>query len=103
MGRKVRLLLDEMYTGFREYLESLGWPVLTVEEVGLRGQEDRRVVDFARRRGLLLVTQDAKMADLATLRGVKCVLVSNLMIAKLIDAEIRRRLSSVGDRKTRTT
>ncbi|MEM2282929.1 MAG: DUF5615 family PIN-like protein [Candidatus Hadarchaeales archaeon] len=100
MGRKVRLLLDEMYTGFREYLESLGWQVLTVEEAGLRGQEDRKVVDFARRRGLLIVTQDAKMADLAALRGVKCVLVSNLMIAKLIDAEIRRRLSVADKRRT---
>jgi len=38
---------------------------------------------------LLLVTQDQKPADLAELTGVKYMLISNAMIAKIADAKIR--------------
>jgi len=41
---------------------------------------------------LLLITQDAKPAELAELTGVKCVLVSNAMIAKVADEKIRQLL-----------
>lgn len=89
--KKVKLLLDEMYTGFKEYLESMGWEVLTVEEAGLRGVRDSEVVDYAKGKGLVVVTQDQKTAELAQLRGVECIYISSLMIAKLIDAELRKR------------
>ncbi len=94
MRRKkgVRLMLDEMYTGLKEYFESMGWEVVTVEDAGLRGARDRDLVEYARRRKLLIVTQDPKVSDLASLRGVECVLVSKLALAKLIDSEIRKRL-----------
>jgi predicted PilT family ATPase len=46
-------------------------------------------VEHARKQGLLLVTQDQKPAELAQLLGVKCVFISNLMIAKLVDQKIR--------------
>jgi len=97
MRKKVKLLLDEMYTGFKEYLESMGWEVLTVEEVGLRGAKDLEVVDYAKRKGLVVVTQDQRTAELAQLRGVECVHISNLMVAKLIDAELRRRRTKKSD------
>jgi hypothetical protein len=38
---------------------------------------------------LLLITQDQKPADLAELLGVKCVFISNLMIAQLVDQKIK--------------
>jgi predicted nuclease of predicted toxin-antitoxin system len=97
MRKKVKLLLDEMYTGFKEYLESMGWEVLTVEEVGLRGAKDSEVVDYAKRKGLVVVTQDQRTAELAQLRGVECVHISNLMVAKLIDAELRKRRTKKSD------
>jgi hypothetical protein len=40
---------------------------------------------------LLLVTQDQKPADLAELTEVKCVMISNAMIAKIADAKIREK------------
>lgn len=40
---------------------------------------------------LLLVTQDLKSTDLADLKGVKYVLISNAMIAKMADAKIREK------------
>ncbi len=85
----MKLLLDEMYAGLKEYFEALGYEVLTAQEAGLKAAKDREIVEYAERHGLLLVTQDQKPAELAELRGVKCVFISNLMIAQLVDQKIR--------------
>ena len=87
----MKLLLDEMYAGLKEYFETLGWEVQTAQDVGLKGASDKEIVEYARTHALLLVTQDQKPADLAELVGVKCVLISNAMIAKIADEEIRER------------
>ncbi|XHH09266.1 MAG: DUF5615 family PIN-like protein [Candidatus Bathyarchaeia archaeon] len=86
----MKILLDEMYAGLKEYFEALGYTVLTAQEAGLKGVKDREIVEYARKNDLLLVTQDAKPAELAELTGVKCVLVSSAMIAKVADAKIRQ-------------
>ncbi|MCW4025697.1 MAG: DUF5615 family PIN-like protein [Candidatus Bathyarchaeota archaeon] len=85
----MKLLLDEMYAGLKEYLETLGYEVKTVQEVGLSGAKDREVVEYAGKNGLLLVTEDQKPAELAQLLDVKCVFVSNLLLAKLVDQKIK--------------
>jgi predicted nuclease of predicted toxin-antitoxin system len=84
-----------MYAGLKEYFETLGWDVLTVQEVGLQGAKDKDVIDYAKNNNLLLVTQDQKPADLAELTGVKCVLISNAMIAKIADAKIREKYPDI--------
>ncbi len=85
----MKLLLDEMYAGLKEYFEALGYEVLTAQEAGLKAVKDRDVVEYASKHNLLLVTQDQKPAELAELLGVKCVFISNLMIAKLVDQKIK--------------
>jgi predicted nuclease of predicted toxin-antitoxin system len=90
MRRNMKLLLDEMYAGFKEYFETLGYEVLTAQEAGLQGAKDREIVEYAGKYKLILVTQDQKPAELAQLLGVKCVFISNLMIAKLIDEKIKQ-------------
>jgi predicted nuclease of predicted toxin-antitoxin system len=87
----LRILLDEMYAGLREYFEILGWDVLTVQEAGLQGAKDRAVVEYAVKNNLLLVTQDQKPAELANLKGAKYVLISSAMIAKIADQRIREK------------
>ena len=87
----MKLLLDEMYAGLKEYFEVLGWDVLTAQDSGLRGAKDKDIVGYAKNNNLLLVTQDQKPAELADLRGVKHVLISNAMIAKIADAKIREK------------
>jgi len=87
----LRILLDEMYAGLREYFEILGWDVLTVQEAGLQGAKDRAVVEYAIKNNLLLVTQDQKPAELANLKGAKYVLISSAMIAKVADQRIREK------------
>ncbi|MFB0567645.1 MAG: DUF5615 family PIN-like protein [Candidatus Bathyarchaeia archaeon] len=86
-----KLLLDEMYAGLKEYFEILGWDVLTVQDAGLQGAKDRKIIEYAKKNSLLLVTQDQKPANLAELAGVKYVLISNAMIARITDAKIRQK------------
>jgi len=91
----LRLLLDEMYAGLKEYFETLGWDALTAQDAGLTGAKDKDIVGYAKNNGMLLVTQDQKPADLAELIGVKYVLISNAMIAKIADAKIREKYPNI--------
>lgn len=91
----MKLMLDEMCAGLKEYFETLGWEALTVQEVGLQAAKDKDIVEYARQNDLLLVTQDQKPAELAELRGVKSVLISNAMIAKVTDEKIREKYSNI--------
>jgi predicted nuclease of predicted toxin-antitoxin system len=80
-----------MYAGLKEYFETLGYEVQTAQEVGLKGAKDKEIVEYAAKHCLTLITQDLKPSELAELTGVKCVLVSNGLIAKVTDAEIKRK------------
>jgi predicted nuclease of predicted toxin-antitoxin system len=91
----LKLLLDEMYAGLKEYFEILGWDVLTVHDLGLQGAKDREIVGYAKNNNLLLMTQDQKPADMADLKGVKYVLISNAMIAKIADAKIKEKYPNI--------
>ena len=87
----MKLLLDEMYAGLKEYFETLGYEVTTAQEAGLKAAKDRDVVEYAGKHALILVTQDQKPAELAELLGVRFVLISNAMIAKVADSRIREK------------
>ena len=87
----LKLLLDEMFAGLKEYFETLGWEVQTAQDVGLRGASDKDIVEYARTHDRLLVTQDQRPAELAEMVGVKFVLISNSMIAKIADERIREK------------
>lgn len=91
----LRILLDEMYAGLKEYFETLGWEVLTAQDAGLKGAKDKDIVEYAKNNNLLLVTQDQKPADLAELTGVKYVLISSAMIAKIADAKIKEKYPNI--------
>ncbi len=85
------ILLDEMYTGLKDYLEALGWDIETVNTLGLQGADDNKIIEHARGNSLTIVTQDEKLADIAELKNVKCVLISKKMVAKIIDSELRKK------------
>jgi predicted nuclease of predicted toxin-antitoxin system len=91
----MKLLLDEMYAGLKEYFETLGWIVMTVQNVGLKAAKDKEIVDYAKKNNMLLVTQDQKPAELAELVNVKFVLISNAMIAQIADAKIKEKYPNI--------
>jgi len=43
----LKILLDERYTGLKEYLQTMGWNVFTVEDVNLTGAKDKEIVEYA--------------------------------------------------------
>jgi len=91
----LKLLLDEMYAGLKEYFETIGWTVLTAQDAGLKAAKDRDIVEYAEKHGLLLITQDQKPADLADLKGVKNILISNAMITRIADEKIREKYPGI--------
>jgi predicted nuclease of predicted toxin-antitoxin system len=91
----LKILLDEMYAGLKEYFEILGWDVLTVQEAGLRGAKDKTVVEYASKNNLILVTEDQKPAELMDLKNSKYVLISNALIAKIADEKIREKYPEI--------
>jgi len=91
----LKLLLDEMYAGLKEHFEILAWNVITIQNAGLQGAKDKDIIEYAKNNNLLLITQDQKPAELADLTGVKHVLISNVMIAKIADAKIREKYPNI--------
>ncbi|MEM2886046.1 MAG: DUF5615 family PIN-like protein [Thermoproteota archaeon] len=83
-----RILLDEMYSGLKPFLKVLGWDARSVEDEGSRGGGDEALVSYAERNGFVLVTQDQKAADLARLKGVPCVLVGYVEIARIVHEKL---------------
>lgn len=91
MKKDTKLFLDEMYTGLKDYFETLGWEVTTTREENLEGAPDKKIVEHAKKNEYLLITEDQKPAELAELQDVPYVLISKKSIAKLIDSEIQEK------------
>ena len=87
----MKILLDEMYTGMKDYLEAFGWDIETVNSVALKGAEDNKIIEYAKENELIVVTQDEKLADIAKLKQVQCVFISKTILAKIIDTELREK------------
>ena len=92
---RLKLLLDEMHADLKDYFQILGWQVVTVHDEGLKGKKNWEVIEHAKKRDVLLVTQDAKPANLAELVGARYVLMSSHMIAKIADEKIREEYPSL--------
>ncbi len=94
-----KLLIDEMYDGLEDFFE-LDYEVKTVKKEKLRDGEatklekDNRVVDFALKNNLILITQDAKAANIAKFRKVEYVLIEMSDIADIINNKLRLRTHS---------
>lgn len=85
----MRLLLDEMFTGLKEYFEVLGCEVITVHEVNLKGKMDKEVAEYAKDHDLVLITEDNKPAELADLLGARYFYVDNKTKAQMIHEKIK--------------
>jgi hypothetical protein len=59
----VRLLLDEMYAGLKEYFEALGYEVQTAQEAGLKVAKDRAVAEYARKNTLSLLLRTRRLQN----------------------------------------
>ncbi|MFH1180558.1 MAG: DUF5615 family PIN-like protein [Candidatus Bathyarchaeota archaeon] len=80
----MKLLLDEMYSGLKEYFEVLGCEVETVQNVELSGKMDREIAEYAKKHNLILITEDRKPAELSELLQGRSFYVDNKTKAQMI-------------------
>lgn len=85
----MKLLLNEMLSGLKEYFEVLGCEVVTVHDVNLKGKMDKEIANYAKDHDLILITEDRKPAELADLLGAKYFFVDNKTKAKMIHEKIK--------------
>ena len=85
----MKILLDEMLSGLKEYFEVLGCEVVTVHDVNLKGKMDREVAEYAKEKNLILITEDRKPAELADLLGAQYFFVDNKTKAQMIHEKIK--------------
>lgn len=84
-------LLDEMFSGLKEYFEVLGCEVVTVHDVNLTGKMDKAIAKYAKDHDLMLITEDRKPAELADLFGARYFYVDNKTKAQMIHEKIKKR------------
>ena len=85
----MKLLLDEMFSGLKEYFEVLGCEVITVHDADLTGRMDKAIAEYAYEHDLVLITEDKKPAELADLLGGKYFYVDNKTKAQMIHEKIK--------------
>ncbi len=87
----MKLLLDEMFSGLKEYFEVLGCEVITVHDVDLKGKKDKEVSEYAKDHDLVLITEDKKPAELVDLMGGRYIHVDNKTKAQMIHQKIKEK------------
>ena len=85
----MRVLLDEMFSGLKEYFEVLGCEVVTVHDADLTGKMDKAIAEYAKEHDLILITEDRKPAELADLLGARYFYVDNKTKAQMIHEKIQ--------------
>lgn len=85
----MRLLLDEMFSGLKEYFEVLGCDVVTVHDSNLTGKMDKEIAEYAKKHDLILITEDRKPAELADLLGARYFYVDSKTKAQMIHEKIK--------------
>jgi len=95
----MKILLDEMYSGLKDYLEVMGWKVKTITDADLTGADDKAVAEYANENDLLLVTEDSKPAELASLMGAKFYLLDMKTKARMIEEQILQKYPELRDEK----
>ncbi len=89
----MKIILDAIYDGLKEYLAEKKHEVITVRDLGKSSANDVDIRAHSRKHGMVLVTQDKESADIALRNGIKCILVSLGDIAELVDSKILQGLS----------
>ena len=87
----MRILLDEMYSGLKEYFEVLGCEVETVQDTKLSGKMDKEIAEYAKEHDLVLITEDRKPAELSELLGGQFFYVDNKTKALMIHEKLKEK------------
>lgn len=87
----MKVLLDEMLTGLRDHLEILGWDVTTVDEIGLKGSDDKSIAQHAYDKNYVLVSEDRKPIEFIKLLGGRYLLIDATLMVRMIMNELKKK------------
>jgi len=87
----MKVLLDEMLTGLKDHLDILGWDVFTVDDIGLKGSDDKNIAQYAYDNDFILVSEDRKPTEFLKLLGGKYLHVDSPMIVRMIMKELKEK------------
>jgi predicted nuclease of predicted toxin-antitoxin system len=87
----MKVLLDEMLTGLKDHLDILGWDVSTVDDIGLKGSDDKNIAQYAYDNDFILVSEDRKPIEFLKLLGGRYLHVDSTMIVRTIMKELEEK------------
>jgi predicted nuclease of predicted toxin-antitoxin system len=89
----LKILLDEMLTGLKDHFAILEWDVSTVEDMGLKGADDKSIAQYAHDHDFILVSEDRRPIEFIRLLGGKHLLLDTPMMVRMIMSELKKKYS----------
>lgn len=85
----MKLLIDEQLLGCGLLLRSIRYDIVLSNETGLQKDED--LVEYAIKKDLFIITEDAGMATLCKFRNVPHIHFDTALKAKILVDELKKR------------
>ena len=90
----MKIFLDEQLTGLAQLLRFADYEVVTVVDEGFKEHKDEDLVNHAKTKNYIFVTEDEGAARLAKERGVKCIFLDVVLKARAVKWELETRFKT---------
>jgi len=87
----MKVLVDEMYDGIDTKLKEFGYEAYSVKKLIVEGKKltsDYSVIRYAEENGMVMVTEDTEVGKACKENNIRCVLLDNETIFKIILEEL---------------
>jgi rRNA-processing protein FCF1 len=89
----MKVLVDEMYDGIDVKLKEFGYQALSVKKLISEGNKltsDYSVIKYAEDNGMIIVTEDVEIGKACKENNIRCILLDNETIFKIILEELSK-------------
>ncbi len=93
-SQKPIVLLDVHMEGLRDILSDKGWAVQTVtQKIGPHKEDrnDKRIVEYARKTGCVVVTEDGKLIPRLRASGIEIITIEIDEKAEIVHKKLQKR------------
>ncbi len=88
----MKVLVDETDDGWDEKLDLAGYEAYSVRKLRMAGHslaDDRSVIRYAQKNGMALITRDKRCSKNCETAGVRCILLDNDELFKIVLERLR--------------
>jgi rRNA-processing protein FCF1 len=89
----MKVLFDEMYDGYDTKLKEFGYQAFSIKKLIAEGKKlssDYSVIKYAEENGMIIVTEDVEIGKACKENDIRCVLLDNETIFKIILEELSK-------------